>query len=271
MNKESIKENNISIDIFKRRRAQFTIVALIVIAIFVAAGAITEYDPIKGLTSIPKALLWMVSNFYPNGNSLTRLPNIMLKLRETIFMAITSTTTASILALLVALLGSKTTKVNDFFCGFSRLIASIFRNIPEVVWAMILLFSFGQNALTGYFALFFVTFGVLTRAFIETIDEASYSSVEALKATGASYFQIVFQAVIPSSIPQMISWILYMIETNIRSSTLIGMLTGTGIGNVFTLYYRSLNYNAASLVVLSIVTAVIIIEFMSNTIRRVIL
>lgn len=136
---------------------------------------------------------------------------------------------------------------------------------------MILLFSFGQNALTGYLALFFTTFGVLTRAFIETIDEASSESVEALEATGATYFQTVAQAIIPSCMPGIISWILFMIETNIRSSTLIGLLTGTGIGYTFSMYYKGMNYNSASLVVIFIVMSVLILEIISNYIRKVIL
>lgn len=136
---------------------------------------------------------------------------------------------------------------------------------------MILLFSFGQSSLTGYFALFFGSFGFLTRAFVETIDEASGGSVEALRATGASYFSIIFQSVIPSSVPQMISWVLFMIETNIRSATLIGLLTGSGIGFTFNLYYKSLNYDIASLVVITIIVAILFIESISNYVRRVIL
>jgi len=106
---------------------------------------------------------------------------------------------------------------------------------------------------------------------METIDEASNESVEALKASGANYFQIIFQAVIPSSLPQMISWILFMIETNIRSATLVGILTGTGIGFIFNLYYKSFQYNAASMVVVAIVITVLVLEFISNYVRRVIL
>jgi phosphonate transport system permease protein len=133
------------------------------------------------------------------------------------------------------------------------------------------LFSFGQNILTGFFALFFATFGMLTRAFIETIDEVSADCVEALHATGATYMQTVFQGIIPSSMPEIISWILYMIETNIRTSTLIGILTATGIGYLFDLYYKRLDYGSASLVVISIVVLVIIIEIISNQIRKAIM
>jgi len=259
------------IDIFVKRKKQLVIFWTGIIVVTLGSMIITRYDPVLGITAIPKAIIWACSNFYPTEESLSKLPKILSKLRETIFLSIAATTTASILALLFSLFGSKTTNDNSVISTITRLIASVFRNIPDTVWAMVLLFSFGQNAMTGYFALFFTTFGILTRAFIETIDEASSDCVEALKSTGASYFQIVSQAVIPSSTPQLISWVLFMLETNIRSSTLIGLLTGTGIGYTFSMYYKSMNYNAASLVVISIVVSVIAIEFMSNYIRRVIL
>lgn len=106
---------------------------------------------------------------------------------------------------------------------------------------------------------------------METIDEVSGGPVEALKATGAGYFSIVFKSVVPSTMPQMISWVLFAIETNIRQATLVGILTGTGIGFAFDLYYKSLNYHAASLVVVVIVIAILLIEWLSNYVRRVIL
>jgi phosphonate transport system permease protein len=71
--------------------------------------------------------------------------------------------------------------------------------------------------------------------------------------------------------PEIVSWVLYMIETNIRSSTLIGMLTATGIGYLFDLYYKRMDYGSASLVVIAIVILVIAIEIISNRIRKVIM
>jgi phosphonate transport system permease protein len=57
-------------------------------------------------------------------------------------------------------------------------------------------------------------------------------------------------------------------EMNIRNATLVGILTGTGIGFTFNLYYKSMNYDDASLVVLTIVVAILLIEFISNTVRK---
>ena len=95
--------------------------------------------------------------------------------------------------------------------------------------------------------------------------------MEALEATGGRFIHVVFQGILPSSLPGVITWVLYMIETNIRSSTLIGILTATGIGYLFDLYYKRLDFSSASLVVLSIVVLVLVIEGVSNKIRKVIL
>lgn len=259
------------VEIFKKRRNSTALFLVIIILLTVGAMVITQYDPVEGLMSVPNAIIWAFQNFYPNTKSLSKLPTIITKMKETILLAIAATTTSAVIALLFSLLGSKTTNTNSIISSATRLVASVFRNVPDTVWAMILLFSFGQNAMTGYLALFFTTFGLLTRAFIETIDEASGESVEALEATGATYFQIVAQAIIPSCMPGIISWVLFMIETNIRSSTLIGLLTGTGIGYTFSMYYKGMNYNAASLVVIFIVISVLILEVISNYVRKVIL
>jgi len=81
----------------------------------------------------------------------------------------------------------------------------------------------------------------------------------------------VSQAVVPSVLPGLTSWMLFMLETNIRSATLVGLLTGTGIGFLFDLYYKSLNYPSAALTTLAIVVVVLVLEAGSNQLRKVIL
>ena len=257
--------------IFVKRRRTFTLVFLCVAAVFVISSSVVNFDTTGGLAAIPRAAVWIANNLVPTEASFRRLPTILNRLWETILVAIAVTVCATIVAFFASLLGTKALKVNPWIQKAVRTVAAVFRNIPDVVWAMILIFSFGQNILTGFFALFFYTFGTLARTFIETIDEVSASCVEALHATGATPLQTVFQGIIPSSMPEIISWVLYMIETNIRSSTLIGMLTATGIGYLFDMYYKRMDYGAASLVVIFIVVVVIAIEITSNQIRKVIM
>ena len=256
------------IEVVQKRQKNIMVFLIMVAAVSCFASNATDFDALQALNAVPTAIVWMFTNFYPDGKSMENLKNILEKTHETIFLAIVATTTASFLSLLFALLSTRKNAQLTIIC---RLVASFFRNIPDTVWAIVLLLSFGQNIVSGYLALFFATFGFLTRAFIETIEEASNSSIEALEATGASYPQVVFQAIMPSSITQIISWVLFMIETNIRSSTLVGMLTGTGIGNLFNMYYKGFDYHSASLVVVMIIIAILTIEYISNYVRRVIL
>lgn len=186
-------------------------------------------------------------------------------------MSIAATTAASIPALFLALAGSRATRIHSFFTILSRGISSLFRNIPLVAWAMVLMLTFSQNPLTGFLALFLGSIGFLTRAFVEAIDEMSDDTIEALKATGASELHIIFQAVLPASLPQIVSWLLFMIETNIRDATLVGILTGTGIGFLFDVYYKAFDYHTASLVVIVTVIAVVLTEKISNMVRRMII
>lgn len=260
----------------RRRRQRGTLLFLLVVAIvYFSAAKLTNYSSVKTMMTFTEAISWITKNLFPDERAFSRWSEIYPSLLETLLMSIAATTTASFFALVLALLGARTTKlpgaVGEGLSWLARFFASFFRNVPEIVWAMLFLLSFGQSLITGFMALLFVSIGTLTRAFMESIDEASHHSVEALMATGASYLQIVFQAIIPQAIAQFISWILYMIETNVRSATLIGILSGSGIGHTFNIYYRKFQYPTAGLIILSILVIVLMIETLSNFIRRAIL
>lgn len=258
-------------NVFLKRKITYLAVVTVVVLVYFGSAFVTEFQMAEGLASFPDALLWIVRNLIPDALAVRRIPKILSKLLETSLLSIAVTVFAAVCAFLFSLLGTHTTKINPVVGKVVRIVAAFFRNVPDVVWAMLLMFSFGQNILTGFLALFFTTFGLLTRAFIETIDEVSGSCVEALNATGANFIQCVFQGIIPSSMTGIVSWVLYMIETNIRSSTLIGMLTATGIGYLFDMYYKGLEFPSAGLIVAIMVILVITIEAVSNKIRRVIL
>jgi phosphonate transport system permease protein len=256
---------------FRKQKLTITLVLVGLIVITVLAGDFTRFEAADGFRAVPRVLNWAATNFVPDQEAVSRLPRILDRLFDTILMSIMASVVAAICAFPVALMGSKTTRVAGFLAVAARGFASLFRNIPIAAWAMIFLLSFGQSDFTGFLALFFATFGFLTRAFMETVDETSASAVEALRAAGASYPQMIAQAVVPGSMPQMLSWMLYMIETNIRSATLVGILTGSGIGFLFDVYYKSLQYRSAALIVLCIIVVVLLIEGTSNALRRVIL
>ena len=85
-------------DIFVKRRNDGLIFLALVTILTVGSVIITQYDLLKGFTSIVKALSWGISNFYPDAKSLKELPDILYKLWETVLMSIAATTVAAIFA-----------------------------------------------------------------------------------------------------------------------------------------------------------------------------
>jgi phosphonate transport system permease protein len=256
---------------FNRRILLVVAVAVMLMLISALAGGFVDFDPVKTIVDMPSGIIWMIVNFVPSVESFEKLPTILRQLFSTVLVSIAASCIAAVIALVFAVVGSRSVGIKGPVQLIVRTIASLFRNIPTVAWALILLFSFKQSEFTGFLALFLTSFGYLTRCFLESIDEVSSGAVEALRATGATFGQIVAQAVIPLSATAVLSWVLYMIETNVRDATLIGILTGTGIGFVFDLYYKSFRYDAAGLTIIAIVIVVIALELGSNYIRRAIL
>lgn len=256
--------------IFLRRKADGSVLLAGMILIYCMAAVVTRFRLEDGIASFGNAVIWITKSLRITPEAMRLFPKVMNKLCETALLSVAVTVIASIFAFIASVFGSRATGLHGSVNRLVRALAALFRNVPDVVWAMILLFSFGQNILTGFFALFFTTFGMLTRAFIETMDEVSADCVEALHAAGAGFMQTVFQGILPSMITSIITWVFYMIETNIRSSTLIGILTATGIGYLLDLYYKRLDFAVVSLIVAATIGMVIAIEIISNTVRKVI-
>ncbi|WP_066830090.1 PhnE/PtxC family ABC transporter permease [Collinsella ihumii] len=254
---------------FRRRQARTLAVLVAIVVLFQLCSLICNFSLGYAVSSIPAAFVWMFQNFVPTVESLANLPMVVEQTVSTALDSVAATVIAAVCGIAFSVLGSSSIGVE---CapvrGVIRAIASIFRNIPMIAWALLLLLSFKQNEFTGFLALFLTTFGQLMRFFLDTFDEIPTGPVEALRSCGASYWQVVFQAGLPLAVADLMSWMLYMVETNIRSATLIGLLTGTGIGFVFNLYYTSFRYDTAGLVIVVTIVFVLVIEAISNAARR---
>ncbi|MFD1485553.1 phosphate/phosphonate ABC transporter permease [Lacticaseibacillus baoqingensis] len=249
------------------RRRWLTLIAAL--GLLVAGQLWLQLNDRQAFMGVWAGLAWLVHNFTPDAAAWHDLPTITYQLWRTIVIAIAATSVAAIVAVGLGLAGAATTGRIRWLRGGVRLFASVMRNFPFVAWALVLLFSFKQNDFTGFLALFLMTIGYLTRAFIETLEEVGGGAIEALEATGARYWPIVIQGVLPAAIGGLLSWVLYMIENNIRDATLVGMLTGTGIGFTFDLYFKSFRYPSAGLVVVTLIITTIAIELLATHLRQV--
>lgn len=253
---------------FLKKYASIIAIVVVYVLINLVSAIATGFDLVKATLDFPQGFVWFLTNFMPEASSFSHMDRISGALVSTVLDSFAASGVAAVLAFVFALLGSRTVGVGGPVPIIVRAIASIFRNIPIVAWAFLLLYTFKQSEFTGFFALFLQSFGFLMRSFLETIDEIDMGPIEALRASGASYLQVVVCGVIPGCVTQITSWVLYMIETNIRDATLVGMLTGTGIGFVFDLYYKSMRYDTAGLVIVFLAIFTIVLELTSNFVRR---
>lgn len=239
---------------FKSKRLKTTLILLFFTASLVIASEMIGFDWLLMLQNFTKAFQRFIVLYLPPDFS-----NFSMQLKElgsTILLSVSGAVTGMILAFFAALaISIKTGKIKSLKIPV-RFIASLSRNIPEGVWAIILLLCFWFGEFLAYLVMCIISFGFLTRVFADAIDETNANAIEALEATGASYWQIVFHAIIPETLPALLSWSLYAIENNIRSATIVGMLAGGGIGFLIGNYkdFRQFPqlFSAVSLVVVTI-------------------
>lgn len=259
------KEEKIAIRPIAEMKRTYIAVGVVLI-LFVASSVITDYRPWDLLTNMENFWLFIFNDLTPP--KLADPYSIMKGLLETISMAFCATLFASIIAAIMALLGSSATCPWKPLRKIIRGIASLQRNIPNLIWTFILIMSFGIGNVVGMLALLIQSTGFLARAFIETLDEIGEESIEAMKAVGAGKATISTQALIPACMEGIISWILYGLEVNIRSSTLVGAVGGGGIGLVMTGYIKLFRYHSAMGVILLIAAVVIIVDMLTNFLRK---
>ncbi len=260
-----VKENPL---FFPKKYASMLGIVVAFAVVGMLSSSYIDFSFIEAALDFPGGFAWFVAQFMPNAEAFEQSEKIGSALLMTLLDAIAAGSLAAVVSFVLAVLGSRVSGFGGPVQMVIRACATVLRNIPTVAWGFVLLFSFKQAEFTGYLALFFKSVGFLTRAFMETIDEVDTGPIEALKAAGASRLQIVVHGIVPLCITQVVSWVLYMIETNFRDATLVGMLTGTGIGFVFNWYYRTFRYPTAGLVIVSIAVAVMLTEAVSNFVRR---
>jgi len=112
----------------------------------------------------------------------------------------------------------------------ARLVLNILRSIPELVWVLICIVAVGIGPFAGTIALGLHTAGVLGKLYAETMEEVPLRPVEALRSLGASPVQLLLWAIWPQARPLLSSYTVLRWETNLRASTILGLVGGGGLG-----------------------------------------
>lgn len=191
---------------------------------------------------------------------------------ETIALALVATTLGAILALPVSFLAARNLMSGNWFTlavyYVVRTILNFFRSIESLILAIIFVVIVGLGPFPGMLAITVHTIAALGKLYSEVIEGIDPGPIEAVKATGASWLQMVRYAVIPQIVPPFTALTIYRWDINVRSSTIIGFVGGGGIG--FFLYQWILlgDYRSLSSAFIAIALVVIILDFFSARLRE---
>ena len=190
----------------------------------------------------------------------------------TVFMALISTTIATIVAAPLSFLAAgnimRKSRVGSTVYYIFRSLFNLLRSYDPLVMASVFAFWLSFGAFPGAIALTVVTIASLGKLFSEAIENIDTGPLEALQATGANPLQTVVYGVVPQIVPDFISFIIYHWDINVRISTIIGFVGGGGIGFYLSEQINGFHYNRAGTAIWAIVIVVWAMDFLSAEVRK---
>ena len=211
--------------------------------------------------------IFMQDFFSPNFQDL-RL--FIMKMLETVYMAVWGTFLSVLFGIIFALLSSNNIAPAPVVF-ISRRLMDAARAINELVFAILFVAAVGLGPMAGVMALFIHNLGIISKLFSEAVEAVDMRPVEGIRSTGGGYLHEIIYGVIPQVIPLWSSLTLYRFETNVRSATVLGIVGAGGIGFTFYESFRAFQYDRAAAIILVIVITVSLIDMLSSKIRKILI
>jgi len=199
------------------------------------------------------------------------LNTALTALAETIFLALLATIFAIPFAFILSFFAArnlmpKTVSGNTVYV-IIRTIATIFRSIEAIVWAIIFSVWVGIGPFAGMLALMIHSIAALTKLYSEQIENIDEGPVEAIKATGANTIQVWIFAVIPQIISPYLAFTIYRWDINVRMATIVGFVGGGGIGLLLLQNQQLLRWHNVGVIIWLIAAVVWIMDMTSAKVR----
>lgn len=244
-------------------------IVLLLIVTFTVGWNVVEVDLYKFFTKMKNAGGIMQGIFNPNFNILTIC---LVALAETIYLALLATVLAIPFAFVLSFFAARNlmpkNAIGNTVYIVVRTIATIFRSIEAIVWAIIFSVWVGIGPFAGMLALMIHSIAALTKLYSEQIENIDSGPVEAIKATGANTLQVWIFAVIPQIISPYLAFTIYRWDINVRMATIVGFVGGGGIGLLLLQQQQMLRWQNVGLIMWLIALVIWIMDMVSARVRE---
>ena len=218
----------------------------------------------NGLGSLGKLIVLMMP---PEWGTTSTLLLFLKSLGETVAIAFLGTLLAASFALPLSLAAARNTTISQGLRFLTRRGFDTLRGVDTLVWALVWVNVVGLGPFAGVLAIAISDVGSLGKLFSEALEASDQRSVEGVTASGGARLHGIRFGLLPQVLPVIAGQVLYFIESNTRSATIIGIVGAGGIGLELTEMIRTLEWQKVSFLIIMILITVSIIDKLSTMLR----
>ena len=251
------------------RQTRLTTIAVVVglVGLFLYGLTTLEVSFWRVITGFGNLGTFVVLMLPPDPGSLARATLFVRALFETIAIAFLGTILGAILAFPLGFIAAKNVIANKVVHFLARRSLDTVRGVDALIWALIWVNVVGLGPFAGMLAIMTSDIGAFGKLYSEAIESADRKPVEGVTSMGGGKLHEIRFGMIPQVLPVIASQVLYYIESNTRSSTIIGIVGAGGIGLYLAETIRTLEWQQVSFLILLILAAVTAIDFISSKLR----
>jgi len=238
-------------------------VALLVYIVYACAQLDVSWERVHA--GLDNAARFFSRLFPPN---FTRSDLLIKGLTESLEIAILASTLGIVLALPIGLAAARNL-MPAWISWPARFVIVAARSLHPVIVAIIFVKAVGFGALAGILALTVASIGFIGKLFTEAIEEISDKQVEAIRATGAPFASVLAYGVLPQVFSRFIGFATYQLDSNLRNSTMVGIVGAGGIGGTLFAAFQRFDYDYVCAILISIIALIMIGELFATAIRAI--
>ncbi|WP_407341350.1 phosphonate ABC transporter, permease protein PhnE [Pengzhenrongella phosphoraccumulans] len=250
-----------------RRRARNVLAGWLTVAIVAASVVVCEL-PWRELITFWQFLPGVAARFWPPSFGSYPTSLMLGAMAETIAIALAATGLTFGISVVIGALAARNVAPTGLVRGVSRFVLVLIRGIPELILAIVLIIVTGLGAQAGTIALAFCGIGLLGKLIADSFEEVNPGPERAATTTGATRLQVFVAATLPQGAPALIGHTFYLLDTNIRAATVLGIVGGGGVGYYLLNAGQGSKYDQVTAIVAMILVTVLIVEGLSMFVRR---
>ena len=251
-----------------RRWWLYTLILLVVAALLGWSGESIEFNGLatKGV-EVAKGVGWGL--IHPDTKLLFDMTSegVLYQLLQTVAIAVLGTLIGGLLAVPFSFLACDKI-VPKWLAFLFRAFILLIRTIPSLVWALVWIRVTGPNAFCGVVTQSICSIGMISKMYINAIEDLDTKILESLDASGCTAFQKIRYGILPQIIPNFISTIIYRFDINVKDATTLGIVGAGGIGAPLIQCISSSRWSMVGSYLCGMIVLMLLIEFFSTRVRR---